>query len=417
MNENAQKNSCFSAAEILLPREADLQRWAVIACDQFTSQPEYWQRVKNLTDGAPSAYSLIFPECELADHPEERTAAIHEKMLQLLHGNAFRAYPDCYVYTERTLRNGSVRCGLIGCVDLEQYDYSGTEDAFVRATEKTVSERIPPRMAIRRGAALELPHILLLCDDERRAPIEPLKQRKDRLPKLYDFELMLGGGHVAGWLVSGREKQETDQRVLDYESHERSKHPAYRLLYAVGDGNHSLAVAKACYEEWKRQNPEAERERNPMRFALCELNNIHDPCQRFEPIHRLVKHCDANQLIRGLAARFSGESGSEVLWISGDRRGSVLLSSDEGRLPLAELQSFLDEWLVSNSGELDYIHGADVLSALAAEANAVGFCLPPVAKESLFPGILSDGVLPRKTFSMGEAEEKRYYLEARRILP
>ena len=416
MNEIEKQIHCFSAAEILLPGEADLQRWAVIACDQFTSQPEYWEQVEALTDGVPSAFHLIYPECRLTDHPAERISAIHEDMLQVLQGNVLHSYPNCYIYTERRFRSGSVRCGLIGCVDLEQYDYSGTADACVRATEETVVERIPPRMAIRRGAALELPHVLLLCDDERRMLIEPLQLRKDRLPMLYDFDLMMGGGHITGWLVSDHEKQETDQRLRDYEKHEKNKHPAHRLLYAVGDGNHSLAVAKACYEEWKRQNPEYDGVVHPARFALCELNNIHDPCQCFEPIHRVVKHCNADALIRDLKAHGSG-CGSEIPWISGDRRGTVIVSTEDGRLPLAGLQDFLDSWLMQNDGELDYIHGTDALTALASEPDSVGFCLPPIAKGSLFSGILSDGVLPRKTFSMGEAEEKRYYLEARRILP
>ncbi len=410
------KTGCFSAADILLPEGCDLQRWAVIACDQFSSQPSYWQQAESIAAGVPSAMHLILPESELDQNPAEKFRVIHENMLHYLHEGVFRLLPDCYVYTERTMRNGFLRRGLIGKLDLEQYDYTGKVNAAVRATEKTVKERIPPRMAVRRGAVLELPHVLLLCNDERRQLIEPLGDLCSSLPKLYDFELMLGGGHVVGWLVAGEEKQRLDAAIADYEEHENRKHPTEKLLYAAGDGNHSLATAKACYEEQKVLEPHVGDPSSPQRYALCELNNIHDPGQAFEPIHRIVKHCDAEALIRAATAALNADSGEQVRWISGKREGILRIPADTG-LPLQVLQDFLDAWLQSNAGELDYIHGADTLSSMTDEQNTVGFCLPPIPKEALFPGILSGGVLPRKTFSMGEAEDKRYYLEARRILP
>ena len=302
-------------------------------------------------------------------------------------------------------------------VDLEQYDYSGEVDAAVRATEQTVSERIPPRMAVRRGAALELPHVLLLCDDERQEVIETLTRRKEQLKKLYDFDLMLGGGHLAGWLVDGEEKQALEARIAAYEHRERQKHPGARLLYAVGDGNHSLATAKACFEELKAQHPDQDFSRHPARYALCELNNIHDSSQVFEPIHRIVKHCDTEKLIRDLSERFDTAEGTPVPWVSGGKNGMLRIPEEGDLIPLALLQRELDRWLTENDGELDYIHGDAALDALEHEQGRVGFRLPAIDKESLFPGILSGGVLPRKTFSMGEAEEKRYYLEARKILP
>ena len=414
---SSKTNDCFGAADILLPENCDLQRWAVIACDQFTSQPEYWEQVDTLTEGVPSAGHLILPECRLSSSSDETISRIHETMKKYIREGLLQAYPGCFLYTERTLLSGQIRRGLIGRVDLEQYDYSGEVDAEVRATEQTVSERIPPRMAVRRGAALELPHILLLCNDERSEVIETLTEHKNHLKKLYDFDLMLGGGHLAGWLVDGEERRALEQRIAAYERRERQKHPDARLLYAVGDGNHSLATAKACYEERKAQHPEQDFSRHPARYALCELNNIHDPSQVFEPIHRIVKHCDTEKLIRDLSERFKAAEGTAVPWVSGGKSGMLRIPEEGNLLPLAVLQRELDRWLTENEGELDYIHGDAALRALEHEAGSVGFRLPAIDKDSLFPGILSGGVLPRKTFSMGEAEEKRYYLEARRILP
>ena len=417
MTENLSKyHDCFGAADVLLPENCDLQRWAVIACDQFTSQPAYWEQVDSLTEGVPSAGHLILPECRLSTS-EGPIEEIHETMADYVGRGLLRTYRDSFVYVERTLHSGQVRRGLIGMVDLEQYDYSGAVDAAVRATEQTVAERIPPRMAVRRGAPLELPHVLLLCNDERGEVIETLTARRDRLKKLYDFELMLGGGHIAGWLVEGEEKRALERRIAEYEQRERQKHPNARLLYAVGDGNHSLATAKACYEELKAQHPDQDFTRHPARYALCELNNIHDSSQVFEPIHRIVKHCDTESLIRDLMERLNAPEGTPVPWVGGGKSGTLCIPEEGKLLPLALLQRELDRWLAENEGEIDYIHGDAALHALEHEAGSVGFRLPAIDKESLFPGILSGGVLPRKTFSMGEAEEKRYYLEARKILP
>ena len=261
------------------------------------------------------------------------------------------------------------------------------------------------------------PYVLMLCDDAEDKVLGCCEKMKDELPLLYDFDLMLGGGHLAGGLVDGEEKQALEARIAAYEHRERQKHPDARLLYAVGDGNHSLATAKACFEELKAQHPDQDFSRHPARYALCELNNIHDPSQVFEPIHRIVKHCDTEKLIRDLSERFDTAEGTPVPWVSGGKNGVLRIPEEGDLLPLALLQRELDRWLTENDGELDYIHGDAALDALEHEQGSVGFRLPAIDKESLFPGILSGGVLPRKTFSMGEAEEKRYYLEARKILP
>lgn len=416
MQEVQPSACCFGSADILLPKNEDLTKWAVIACDQFTSQPEYWQKVRALTVNRVSAAHLILPESELGGECEDTIDSIHRTMLRYLQTGVFQVYHDCYIYTERTLQDGNVRCGIVGKVDLESYDYSEFSSSAVRATERTVQERIPPRMAVRRGAALELPHILLLCDDEQRILIEPLHRIRDELPKLYDFDLMLGGGHVAGWLVSGEEKRVLDLRLFQYAERQAQKYPGNTLLFAVGDGNHSLATAKACYEEWKASQSDTGESPNIMRFALCELNNIHDPVQKFTPIHRLVKGCDVQKLLNDLKKAFAGAQGNEIQWFSGKERGTLILPCESGVLPLAILQNFLDDWLSVNTGELDYIHGDETLQNLSRYSDCLGFLLPALEKKQLFPGILSGGVLPRKTFSMGNAEEKRYYLEARRIL-
>ena len=407
--------SCFSAADILLPSFPELESWAVIACDQFTSQPEYWRQVEATTAGRYSASHLILPESELGPQAAARIRSIHDTMLLYLHENVFKTYPDAYIYTERALRNGGIRCGIVGKVDLEAYDYTGVVNSCIRATEKTVAERIPPRMAIRRGAALELPHILLLCDDDRRMLVEPFRQKRNQLQKLYDFDLMLGGGHIEGWLISGREKEELDEKLVEYAGLQCEKYPGMMLQYVVGDGNHSLATAKACYEELKAKNPGNLPADHPARYALCELNNIRDPSLVCRPIHRVVKHCDSMNLLEDLQSAFPGTEGTVIPWYGCGSSGTVRVPTDRNRLPLAFLQNFLDNWLSDHDGTIDYIHGEDALQKLCSETDSVGFVLPAVDKGLLFPTVLTDGVLPRKTFSMGEAFDKRYYLEARRI--
>lgn len=416
IKETHGETQCFFAAEILLPELADLRPWAVIACDQFTSQPEYWAETERTAGESPSALRLILPEVYLDQHAEERIAEIQKTMRAYLRDGLFHAYRDCFVYTERRMESGICRKGIVGMVDLETYDYTGREDASIRATEETVTERIPPRMAIRRNAPLELPHVLLLCNDAEQRIIEPLQALKAELPLLYDFDLMQHGGHISGWLIEGENAAALSERLKAYERTERQKHPQARLVYAVGDGNHSLATAKACYEERKRLHPEIDFRNHPARYALCELNNIHDPDERFEPIHRIVKDCDTELLLQDMQRTLNVSGGIAVPWISGKKRGTLCLPDEENVLPLSMLQVFLDNWIREHSGTLDYIHGEKALAALSEEADSVGFILPTIKKESLFPGILQGGTLPRKTFSMGKAEEKRYYLEARRIL-
>lgn len=410
--------NAFLPADILLPKVDSMERWAVIACDQFTSDPAYWARVADTVGDAPSTLRLILPEAELGTPQEAaHTQQINENMNAYLKEGLFQEYPDSFVYVERTLQNGSVRKGLVGAVDLDAYDYNAGATSAIRATERTVTERIPPRQRVRRDASIELPHILLLCDDNEKVLIEPVEAVKDTLPKLYDFDLMEDGGHITGWLVSGEAAQSFCDRLTAYTAACPKKYedlPGAPLVFAVGDGNHSLATAKSCYEELKRSHPGEDLSNHPARYALVELENIHDDAQKFEPIHRVVVDTDPQALLKALEP-WCAPGGYPIEWYAGTQSGTVYLDPSRSQLEVGALQQFLDEYLARNPGKIDYIHGDDDLKNLAAQENAIGFLLPAMAKSQLFRGVVADGVLPRKTFSMGHAREKRYYLEGRKI--
>lgn len=414
------QNNCFLPAEILLPDGKNMEKWAVIACDQFSSQPAYWDRVRAVAGDAPSTIHLILPEAELGTDAEAaHTEQIHKTMEAYLRDGVFRSYPNSFVYVERTLENGAVRKGLIGMVDLDAYDYSKGSVSAIRATEKTVVERIPPRMRVRRNAPVEFPHILMLADDHEKVLIEPIAAEKEKLQKLYDFDLMEGGGHIAGWLVSGEQVSSFNSRLTEYAAAVGKKYeglPGVPMVFAVGDGNHSLATAKACYEELKAQHPEADLSHHPARYALVELENIHDEAQAFAPIHRVVVKTDPQALLAALKADACADEGFPVRWYSGEAHGEIFLDPAKSQLAVGVLQGFLDAYLAGHSGEIDYIHGDSDLIELAKQKNAIGFLLPVMEKSQLFRGVIADGILPRKTFSMGHAREKRYYLEGRKII-
>ena len=408
----------FLPADILMPRVDSMEKWAVIACDQFSSQPAYWERVRETAGDAPSTINLILPEAELGTPQEAaHTALINETMAKYLKEGVFQTYARSFVYVERTLESGAIRKGLIGMVDLDAYDYSTGSTSAIRATEKTVVERIPPRMRVRKDAPIELPHILMLCDDHDKVLIEPIAAGKETLPKLYDFDLMEGGGHITGWLVQGKAVDDFEARLADYTAHVGEKYkglPGVPMVFAVGDGNHSLATAKACYEELKKAHPGEDLSSHPARFALVELENIHDEAQVFEPIHRVITHTDPSAMLKALED-WCAPGGFPVEWYIGQDHGTVYLDKARSQLAVGVLQAFLDQYLSSHPGEIDYIHGDDDLKELAAQDGAIGFLLPAMEKSQLFRGVIADGILPRKTFSMGHAREKRYYLEGRAI--
>ena len=408
----------FGTADILLPKSADMQRWAVIACDQFTSDSAYWQRVRNTAGEEASTIHMILPEADLGSVDEAAAIAeINATMDRYLSSDVFTVYPQSYIYVERTLLNGTVRPGLVGAVDLETYDYHPGSVSAIRATEKTVLERIPPRQRVRKDASIEFPHVLMLCDDDRKQLLEPIAAVKDRLQVIYDFDLMEGGGHITGWLVDGETAAEFDRTFAAYIDSVPAKYAdldGAPVVLAVGDGNHSLATAKSCYETLKMANPGVDLSNHPARYALVELENIHDDSQVFEPIHRVLFHVDGKKLLQDIQS-VCAEEGFVVEYVMGQKRGTLTLDGKKGELAVAVLQDFLDEWMAQNPGEIDYIHGDEEVTELAQQENAVGFLLPSMEKHQLFRGVISGGVLPRKTFSMGHAREKRYYLEGRKI--
>lgn len=402
-------DTCFAPADILLPADDETARfWPVVACDQFTSQREYWQELEKLVGDRPSALNIVFPEVYL-DEGYGRIESIQRHIRDYLsRGVLTERVHEGFVLVERSTRSG-VRIGLVGKVDLDCYDYTPESKALIRATEGTVISRIPPRVKIRQGAEVESPHVMLLCDDRERELIEPLYARRKELPKLYDLELLMGGGHLRGYAVTGELAKKTQEIIARQQS--RSG-----LYLAVGDGNHSLATAKTCWEQIKPGLTEAERESHPARYALAELVNLHCEALNFEPIHRVLFNVDAGKLIDDFTSAVPCTGGEDIVFIhKGGRRG-VKLTAAGDRLPVDVLQTFLDRWLEAHpETEIDYVHGSAALEELSVKDGNCGMALKAMDKNALFPAIIAGGVLPRKTFSMGEAEEKRYYMECRKI--
>lgn len=408
--------SIFTSANILLPAAENKENWAVVACDQYSSAPEYWDGVYERVKDQPSTLHLILPEAWLnTEKGAAHQSKIRPNMEDYLQNDILKLYPAAFIYTERTLANGLVRQGLVGTLDLEAYDYHSPSDHPIRATEATILERIPPRAKIRSQAILEFPHILLLQNDNQDLLFQRIAAIKDQLELLYDFDLMENGGRIRGWLVEGESKAWIESWIDEYESAQHEINPASPLVYAIGDGNHSLAAAKAVWEEIKAGLTTADQGDHPARYALAELENLHHEAQKFEPIHRILKHVDVDHLIASFK-QVSAENGYAIEWLSHDKKGTLYLDSSISPLPLAVLQHHLDAYLDENEGEIDYIHGEEDLIALAMQPGNVGFFLPAILKDSLFETIKNDGSLPRKTFSMGHAQEKRYYMEGRSLV-
>lgn len=400
--------NCFRSADLLIPKNQDFNKWAVIACDQFTSDENYWKRVDAFVGESPSALRLVLPEIYLEDDPQTRIEKIVQTMDSYEKQGVLEKYNNSFVYVERTLHNGKIRSGIVGAVDLEQYHYDPSYKPAIGATEQTVLERIPPRLAVRSKAVTEFSHVILFCNDSDNLLITPVKLMKDRLQRLYDFDLMEGGGHISGWLITGEEAKCLQESINIYLSQ------AQGSALLVADGNHSLVTAKSWYEELKKQNPDADLSCHPARYALVELENILDDAIDFEPIHRVIFETNTAKLIKDISA-ICKEGGSPIEWIAGENRGVVYLDVPAGELPVAVLQRFLDQWLKDNDGRIDYIHDTDAVENFAKEPNAVGILLPVFDKSELFAFGASGKILPRKTFSLGHSREKRYYLEGRKI--
>lgn len=414
--------SIFKPADILLPKDAPMEKWAVIACDQFTSDYDYWQRVRANAEGCHSTINLVLPEALLGTPEEEtQTALINKTMDEYIADGVFNTYANSFIYVERTMENGTIRKGLVGMVDLEAYDFTQEATTDIRATERTVIERIPPRVRVRKNAAIELPHIIMLVDDHEKVLIEPVTAKKESLKKVYECDLMEDGGHIVGWLVEGADVEAFNEVFAEYSANVGKKYADLEgapMILATGDGNHSLATAKTCYEELKAANPGVDLSNHPARYALVEVENIHDEAQVFEPIHRIVMGLDPHMVLADAKAAIcvdEPDAGFEARVYIGDECETVYLDKSKGELAVGVLQEWLDEYLKAKGGDIDYIHDDDALIALAAKPESIGFLLPAMEKSQLFRGVIADGSLPRKTFSMGHSREKRYYVEARSI--
>lgn len=382
----------FSPADILLPKK-DFDKWSTVACDQYTSQRDYWENADKTVGEAPSALRITLPEVYLNDADvNDRIKKINGTMKEYLEADIFNEYKDAMIFVERKLKDGRTRKGIVGKIDLEAYDYTVGSTSAVRATEGTVLSRIPPRVEIRKDALIELPHIMVLIDDPENevVPNEPSGEI------IYDTPLMLGGGSIRGSLMSENAvKKALSALEKQSETHE--------LLFAVGDGNHSLATAKACYEKDK-SNPLA-------RYALVEIVNIHDPALDFEPIYRVVFGVDTEKMLNEAKKLFSDCVENKVVTVVNGKEDSFCVNG----LTAGVLQSFIDKYIEENGGEVDYIHGENDLRGLCDKPDTVGFIFDGIKKSELFPYVEKNGALPRKTFSMGEAYDKRYYMECRKI--
>ena len=407
---------------ILIPNEnINLTKWTVIACDQYTSNQEYWDNVEKIVGDNPSTLRLTLPEIYLEKEDEqERINNINNTMKEYLSTNVLKEYKDTMFYIERTLTNNKVRKGLIGVVDLEEYDFKEGSTSLIRATEKTIIERIPPRVKIRENASLELPHIMLLIDNEEKDIIDDIDSSK--LEKIYDFDLMNDIGHIVGYQLPENEINRIFnclEECLDKELFNKKYQTENKdvLLFAVGDGNHSLATAKTIYEQLKETLSEDEYLNHPSRYALVEIVNLHSESLDFEPIHRVVFNVDVENILKELNSYYdlntTGE-GQKFKVITSNEEKTYYISNPKSNLSVGSIQVFLDEYLKDKSSKVDYIHEEEAVIKLIENDN-IGFIFDTISKNDLFKTVILEGTLPRKTFSMGISNDKRFYLESRKI--
>ena len=426
--------------QILYPKNMDLSSWSVIACDQYTQDKDYWKKAEENAKGKPSTLNLILPEVYLnSPDKSQRIEQIRKTMKSYLEEGVFDQPKEAFIYIERTTAFGRTRKGLVAQIDLETYEWKPFSKANIRATEATIVERIPPRMEIRRGAPLELPHIMLLVNDKEGLLVEGAGNIVKNKAPLYDGTLMNNGGSIKGWALESKEEIQAVAGAVDTIARKNTAADGSVFLFAVGDGNHSLATAKAVWDEYKTELVEkgaGEKElvECPVRYALIEIVNIYDEGLTFEPIHRVIFNINSRELIAFLEQKLEGKakevSSKEELekavknsWAhfgfafkKDDQQKYVLLETNIKELAVARLQPVIDEFLKNCSGsEIDYIHGSEEVLKLGTQDNATGILLPPIAKDSFFETINNRGPLPRKSFSMGEADEKRFYLECRKL--
>lgn len=412
----------FIPGNILLPKNADMRLWSVIACDQYTSQPEYWDTLASKVGNAPSTLKLILPEAYLETKETlAETEKINRTMKEYLDAGVFITIENSYIYVERALTADKTRCGLVGLIDLEAYNYRPDSASPVRATEGTVESRLPPRVKIREGACLELPHIIVFIDDPENTVFKGL----DEGEKLYDFDLIDDGGHITGKRVCG-EKAERVQSALSALTEPEYLEKRYALkgkapvVIAMGDGNHSLATARLCWEKIRETLTPAERESHPARFGLAELVNIHDPSITFEPIHRVLFEtesesyfAEAKSFLEGLKGE--GKTSHKIVLACGGLTEEIFVTGLTIGNLIAASQRFCVEYIRTHGGRLDYIHDDDTALEMARRSGCAGLLLPGMDKNELFPSIMESGAFPPKSFSIGPARDKRYYFECKKI--
>lgn len=405
-------NEIIKIPKILLPQsDIDMQKWACVACDQFTSEPKYWEELNQFVKDEPSTLNMVFPEVYLGKDDDKRIESINATMKEYLNSGIYREY-EGLILVKRILPNGKIRLGLMLAVDLEQYEYTEKNTALIKATEKTVIERLPARIKIRRNAPLELPHVMLLMDDPDSEILEPLYKESDSYDILYDFKLNMGGGKITGFAVPNPDEIIVKiNEILGKNS--ISKYGVdNKIMFAVGDGNHSLATAKECWNEIAKTLSLDERINHPARYALCEMVNLYDESLEFEPIHRIIFNA-THDFIVNMALRLTGEERMRVVFNDEEYLINIPVNPSDA---IKDIQDYIDEYIAENPEVTeDYIHGDENLIKVAKRESGIALFMPTIAKNTLFEYSVRRGVLPRKSFSMGVAEDKRYYLEARKI--
>ena len=407
------QNLFFTPTNILLPAHADMRRWSVIACDQFTSDAAYWRAVQDTVGDAPSTLRLMLPEFYLGKCDEAAaTRAIQQTMHAYLDSGVFRTVPHSLVLVQRTLPGGAVRCGIVGALDLEAYDYAPDSVTPIRATEGTVASRLPARVRIRAAAALEMPHIMVFYTD----PEDAICREAETLAgdTLYDFDLMAGGGHICGRRIAGDAAEQLAAALCATGVGTDGEHP---MRFAIADGNHSLAAARQCWLEKKKTLSPEQAAVDPARYALVELVNLHSPAVTFEPIHRVLFETDAAHWLdaaEGALAAADGH-GYAVTLLAGAQRRDILARGSSLGEAIAALDAFCAAYMQAHGGRIDYIHGDDEAVGLAAGDGCCGILMPRMEKEELFTSVLRSGPFPKKSFSIGLGADKRYYLECRKL--
>ena len=420
-------NTGFSKGDILVPNVENMTAWSVIACDQYTSQPQYWHEVADFVKTKPSTLNMIVPEINLnSEDLEQHIAAVNRAMRTYLRRHVFSEVHD-YIYTRRVLHNGKIRHGLIGVIDLEQYEFHPGSKTTVRATEGVMQNRIEPRLTVRDLAPLEVSHTMLLVDDRENTVFSFLEEELDQMQPLYSFDLMKDSGSISGYLVTPQQSERIDQALTALATMEQME-KKYGItdkgifLYAVGDGNNSLATAKLHYDALKRTLSEQKLKNHPARYTLAEIVNLHDDSFDFEPINRVLFGVDTvnflHQLGRHHHVSFTPQAGQQYFdCIIGDETKRIWIADPSSNVVTGTVQNFIDHYIQEFSGKVDYVHGENIVRQLAAQVDNIGILFPSIPKQSLFETVLIDGTLPRKTFSMGQASDKRFYLECRKIKP